>query len=221
MDSMRIEERITNVPWDASLKTHLAADLGWDDSTAIVWFQIAKNGDVRIIDYYENNHKDLSHYAEIIRSKPYWNTMGKMIFPHDVKVTELNFGISRIDRLRDLGINATLSNALPFHDGVEVVRAGLARTYIDERKCATLIKCLENYRRKYDEEQQFYWDEPIRSKYNHGADAVRYLFVSMNKLVDGMSKEARELAFRQAKLGKNQFPDDNFLPGNPFLGRGF
>lgn len=221
MDTMRIEDRIGHIPWDASLKTHLAADLGWDDSTSLVWFQIAKNGDVRIIDYYENNHKELSHYVDIMKSKPY--NMGKYIFPHDVKVHELNFGISRIDRLRDLGINATLSNALPLHDGIEVVRAGLARTYIDEKKCSTLIKCLENYRRKYDEEQQFYWDDPIRSKYNHGADAVRYAFVSMNKLTDGMSKEARDLAFRQSKLGHNQFPqdDNNFMDNNPFLGRNF
>jgi len=223
MDEMRLYERIGSVPWDPSLKTHLSADLGWNDFTSLIWFQIGKMGDIRVIDYYQNNHQDLAHYANIIRSKPYWPTMGKMIFPHDVKVHELNFGISRLDRLRDLGINATLANPLPFHDGVEVVRSVLARTYIDELQCKVLIKCLENYRRKYDEEKQIYWDEPIKSEWNHGADAFRYLAVSINKLTDGLTKEAREIAFRQAKYGNNLPQDDNnlIIPGNPFLGRGF
>ena len=220
MDQMELDERICSVPWNPSLKTHLSADLGWDDNTSLIWFQIEKNGEIKIIDYYENNHKDLAHYAQVIRSKPYWSTMGKMIFPHDVKVHELNFGISRIDRLRDLGINATLANPLPFHDGIEVVRLVLCKTFIDDINCKILVKCLQNYRRKYDEERQIYWDEPIRAKWNHGADAFRYLAVSLNKIGEGLTKEAREIAFRQARFG-NQLPDEQYHPNNPFIGRQF
>ena len=52
-------------------------------------------------------------------------------------------------------------------DGIESVRAGLAKTYIDETKCKPLIKALENYRREYDTEKKIYKAHPLHDQYSH------------------------------------------------------
>jgi hypothetical protein len=76
----REEERICSVPWDRTKRVHTAWDLGYNDSTCIIWFQI--HGQViNIIDSYEDNTKGLDFYAKILRDKPY--LYDKHFIPHD------------------------------------------------------------------------------------------------------------------------------------------
>lgn len=49
--------------YNPALPVHTAWDLGHTDYTAIWFFQVLK-GEVRYIDYYENNREGLPHYAE-------------------------------------------------------------------------------------------------------------------------------------------------------------
>lgn len=57
--------RIRDGVYDPSLPVNTAWDLGYSDDTAIIFWQTV-GGEIRIIDYYENNREDVIHYAEQI-----------------------------------------------------------------------------------------------------------------------------------------------------------
>ena len=70
---------------------------------------------------------------------------------HDITVRELSSGISRVQSLAALGIEATpvpQSNVL---DGINVTRRMLGRTWIDSNRCERGIEALRQYRREYDD----------------------------------------------------------------------
>ena len=68
-----------------------------------------------------------------------------------------------MEREKDIGI------------GIESVRALLSTAFIDQNKCAHLIKCLENYHKKYNDKTQSYSESPLHDWTSHAADSVRYM----------------------------------------------
>jgi phage terminase large subunit len=60
--------RMGVVAYDPELPIRTAWDLGYDDNTAIWWWQIARN-EVRIVDFYQANNQDIDHYAETITQR--------------------------------------------------------------------------------------------------------------------------------------------------------
>ena len=84
-----------------------------------------------------------------LESKPY--IYNKYFFPHDMRVTEwAGPKFTRVEKARQLGIKATIVDEVGLEDGIEYVRSAFGKIWIDEKKCAQLIKCLENYHREYD-----------------------------------------------------------------------
>ncbi|HZW60822.1 MAG TPA: hypothetical protein VFF04_01220, partial [Candidatus Babeliales bacterium] len=178
LDKMRIKGQIGQVPWESSCKVNTAWDLGFTDSCVIIFFQVI-GMTIRIIDYYEKNKEGLEHYVKVLESKPY--SYGKHIFPHDIKVTELGSGITRIEKLRQLGIRATVAENVSIVDGIEAVRSAFSKIWIDETNCRQLIKALENYRQEYDSKRRVYKSQPLHNEFSHAADAMRYLCISLPK----------------------------------------
>lgn len=198
IDKMRLNGQIGIVPWEASFKVHTAWDLGVRDSTSIIFFQTIGQT-VRIIDCYEKNKEGLEHYVKVLESKPY--SYGKHIFPHDIRVMELGSGITRIEKLRQLGIKVTIAEDHEVMDGIESVRSAFSKTWIDEKLGAPLIKALENYRQEYDSKRNIYKMTPLHDQYSHFADAMRYLAVSLPKTRDGMSAEDLDKLYRETVYG--------------------
>ena len=64
----REQGRITKVPYDPHLPVHTAWDIGYADSTVIIFYQI--NGDaIQIFDCYEARGEALTHYAKLITQR--------------------------------------------------------------------------------------------------------------------------------------------------------
>lgn len=187
IDKLRLDERIGNVDWDPSYKVHSCMDLGFSDSTSIVWFQVIGTN-VHVIDAYENSKQSLVHYIEVLNSKPWARNYGKHIAPPDIAVHEYTSGVARIDKARELGIHYTIAQKLSIEDGIEAVRCALPRMYIDERKCGGLIKALENYRQEYDAIKKVYKSQPLHDWSSHYADCMRYLAISLPRLQTSMTK---------------------------------
>jgi len=200
LDRMRVNSQIGIVPWESGFKVHTCWDLGVRDNTSIIFYQTIGQT-VRIIDCYENNKQGLEHYITVINNKPY--TYGKHIFPHDIKVMELGLGMTRIEKLRQLGIKVTVADDISVVDGIEAVRSSLSKVWIDERSCLPLIKALENYRQEYDVRHRVYKSQPLHDKFSHFADAMRYLCISLPKTRDGLSAEELEKRYQEAVYGKN------------------
>lgn len=204
IDTARLEDRITQVPWDAQYPVHTAWDLGPSkDDTAIIFFQCV-GPTIRIIDCYSNKRQGFEHYANYLNSKPY--TYGKHIAPFDIAVFEMGTGLTRYERAKSLGINFTVAPApikVNRQDGIEAVRALLNRVWFDERKAAPLIKALENYRQEWDHTKQVYKLNPLHDWSSHYADAMRYLAISIKKLQTGMTQEDIDRKFKEVHYGQD------------------
>lgn len=195
LDRMRVQGRISDVPWESSFKVHTAWDLGMRDSTTIIFFQTI-GATVRIIDCYENSGFGLDHYIKILQQKPY--AYGKHIAPHDIKVRELGTGQSRLEKARTMGITFTVAPDLSLEDGIEAVRAALSKIWIDSSGCSALIKAIENYRHEYDGKKKSYKNTPLHDWSSHFSDCLRYLCISLPKTRDGATPQDIERNYREA-----------------------
>ena len=194
------ENRISNVPWNKQARVYTAWDLGFGDSCAIIFYQIAGR-EIHIIDYYENHGEGLPHYASILKDKPY--IYADHFAPHDIDSHAFSSGLSAREVGSSLGLKfITLPTLkLRLEDGIEAVRGIFPRVWIDLIKCKQLIKCLENYRKEFDMKMETYRDRPRHDKYSHGADAMRYLAIAVKLNVDsiksGIDDKQSERWFKQ------------------------
>jgi hypothetical protein len=188
LDLMRLDGRITDVPWQPGIPVHTAWDLGYNDPTCILFFQIIGQS-IHIINYYENNQKGGEHYAKIVQQKDY--TYGKHIAPHDIAVHDNFTGAERYKSYFDLGIRFIKPHeshlALTIEDGIEKVRKSLPKMWIDSRHCAPLIKALENYRQEYDIKKQTYKPKPLHNFASHAcftSDTLVLTRTGMRPIID-------------------------------------
>jgi intein-like protein with splicing domain/LAGLIDADG DNA endonuclease family protein len=198
LDRMRLNFQIGQAPWEPSLRVHTAWDLGVRDSTAIIFFQ-NYGSTIRLIDCYEKSSQGLDHYVTLINSKPY--IYGVHLAPHDIGVKEFGTGMTRIEIAKKMGLNFTVVKNIALMDGIESVRSALAKVYIDEVRCKTLIKALENYRREYDSDKKVYKSTPLHDHYSHLADAMRYLCVGHSRTKDGTPPEEFDRLYKEAVYG--------------------
>lgn len=183
LEEAKQDGRICRVPHEKQGKVCTAWDLGFGDSTSIIWYQLVHN-EIHIIDFYENHGKELSHYAKILADKPY--IYDRHFVPHDADKHELSTGLSVREVGSSLGLQFTVLPTLrvSHEDTIECCRGLFPRIWIDDTRCQYLIKAIENYRCEYDEGKQLYKPKPVHDKWSHASDAFRYLCVAVRKYVD-------------------------------------
>jgi phage terminase large subunit len=99
---------------------------------------------------------------------------GRHFLPHDVSQGEWTTGETRINMLREFGIQASLLTKDSIEDGIQAVRSMLPKCYFDGQKCKFGIQSLDFYQRKWNEAMKVYSEKPLHNKHSHGADAFRY-----------------------------------------------
>lgn len=193
MVECRLSNRIGSVPYDPAALVHTAWDLGGaggGDYTAIIFFQICGK-EIHIIDFYQETGMSMAEYIRYVKNKPY--NYGEHIAPHDIGVHEFTTGVSRIVAARRLGIKFVVASKpeekVRIIEGIDALRNVFARLWFDEKRCAELVRCLENYRKEWDERLQRWSDKPVHDWSSHACDAMRYLAVGLNK-VDGHGKDS-------------------------------
>jgi hypothetical protein len=183
MAEAREENRISRVVPDKQQKVYTSWDIGFGDSTAIIFYQIIGN-EIHCIDYYEASGEGLPHYAGVLKDKPY--IYGDHFAPHDIESHAFSSGLSAKEVGSSLGISfITLPTLkLRLEDGIEALRGIFNRLWIDETKCKRLIKCLDNYQKEFDEKNNVYKLRPKHNEFSHGADGMRYLALAVKTHVD-------------------------------------
>lgn len=200
LQEARDEDRISHVAWSKQGRVYTAWDIGYGDSCAIIFYQISGT-EVHVIDYYENHGEGLPHYATVLKDKPY--IYADHFAPHDIESHAFSSGLSAKEVGLSLGLKfITLPTLkLRIEDGIEALRGIFPRLYIDETKCEQLIKCLENYRKEFDQRLEVYKDRPRHDKFSHGADSARYLAIAVKTHVDhrhdGVDDKQSEQWFKQ------------------------
>jgi hypothetical protein len=177
--------------YDRNLDVQVAVDLGMNDTNSLVIFQTYKN-EIRIIDEVCDNGQQISYYTDILKSKPYFENITRVILPHDAEVKELTSGKTRSQVFEEelMGIDIVVLTRADVNEGIEQVRQVLKNLWIDP-KCDYLISCLYNYKKEWDEKRERWRDKPCHDEYSNGADCLRYMAVGSER--DSKIRKSRRL----------------------------
>ena len=183
----RQQKRISNVYTDLNVPVHTSWDLGYNDSTAI-WFFQQCGQEIHLLEYYENSGEALTHYLHYLKSKPY--SYGKHLVPHDAAAHEYSTGLSRVEVARNHGISFTVVADIGLNEGIDAARNILHRCWFDEAKCVKGISALEAYKKEWNDKHGCWASRPLHNFASHGADAFRMLAVGVGKLASkGLTAE--------------------------------
>lgn len=180
------KDQITEVPHDPALKVSTFWDIGVHDYTSILFAQVSRGGQVRIIDHVEARGEGLPYYARILQEKAdedgyfYAHHYG----PHDLAVTEMGTGKTRIEAAQELGIRFRIVPRLPIEDGIHALKMLLPRCFFDRTKLRRALESLRHYHRKYDEKTRTFRSKPHHDFSSHTCDAARYLATALNENYD-------------------------------------
>lgn len=181
MFKLRQDKRLEGVLYDPNLYTHTAWDLGISDSMAIVFFQL-KGDFINIIDYIECNDEDIVYYIDLIKSKPY--KYGTHFAPHDINKRDLLTKKTRLQRAQEeYGLKfQKLPQSKSVIEDINLVRRNFYRVRVNSEKCDRLIQCLDGYQKKWNTKYGVPSNMPADNEFIHGADAFRYMVLSLEFL---------------------------------------
>ena len=177
MKDLTDKNHIRELPSDSATAKMCAWDLGMSDSTSI-WVAETIGGEVRLMDYYENNGQSLSHYIEWLDEKGYRDYT--QILPHDVMVKELQTGKSRFEFLSDAGLQIDVAPKSSVEDGIQAVRRMMPNCWFNKDTTRQGVECLRNYRRVFNEKLNVFQEKPLHDWSSHCADAFRYLALGLD-----------------------------------------
>jgi phage terminase large subunit len=197
-------ERITTVDYDPMFPCHTVWDLGYNDSTAIIWFQVVY-GEIRVLDHHMSNGQAIPYYTGLLAQKEdeFGYKYGTHWLPHDARAKTLASGgksiIEQISTKIDIKHLKIVPN-LSLQDGIQATRLALTRSWFDN-KCEELIECLRQYQREWDDDKKVFRDRPKHDWTSHSADAMRYLSIVWKDEDSPILKDSR---VKGLSVGENE-----------------
>lgn len=188
LTAARKENRVTRVPHEPTVLVDTDWDLGID--AMAVWFsQQLSNGEVRMIDYYEDIGGGLEAAIKAVKgqmpnpgndpridqanSRRARYMYGEHWGPHDIEVREISSGKTRRQIAAGLGLNFKVTPKLGVDEGISATQMFFPRCYFDQRHCEDGLSALANYRRSYNQRLDMFTATPVHDSASHGADAFR------------------------------------------------
>lgn len=154
-------------------------DLGKRDHTAI-WFAQINMGEYRILDFYQNQGKDLPHYFEEIAKRSY--KLSTIWLPHDAEQDRLTGTIASVIRAQYPNNSVRVIKRMARKSiGIEAVRRIFPNCYFDEEKTRTGLKALGKFRYDVDPDTGKYSKEPLHDENSDAADAFAQLALSLQE----------------------------------------
>jgi hypothetical protein len=174
--------------------TFVALDLGFNDDTALILYQVDMDGNPKIIDYYVNNRQPIETYLDWIAG---WSTMVNLKYvylPHDsnAQVIGRQFTIAEqfAKALRPLNIRVGILKKSPrVAYEIPIVKTILGKTKVLKR-CIPMLDKLREY--SYEPSKLAigeYTDIPKARQDDHVADAIRYFAMSYNSRYADLTNE--------------------------------
>lgn len=194
MKQVRQERRICRIPNEAA-PVDTFWDLGVNDDMCI-WFRQKIGPEHRFIDYYSNSGEGLEHYARILKQKAEENrwTYGTHYMPHDASARRLSYEAKSVQEMaQEIGIRPVrVVPRIPSEKvGVEASRVYLRRCWFDEVRTNEGVKCLDNYRKEWDEDRGVYKDRPRHDWASHGYKAFETAAVARDEFEEEWDGEDR------------------------------
>ncbi len=193
--------------YDALMPVYVAMDIGLNDLTVILFFQIC-HGEIRVIDYYEDKNKDVDFYAKyLLQDKRYlYHTI---FLPHDsVKRDPFDIENSYEREFRRLfsGTN-TRFHVLKRMDkqlSISHSRVKLERCVFNLSRVKPWLDQLAKYRKTWNEGQGRYDEKPWHNISSNYADAYQYMAQAVGHIEAVGSTNSRIDLHKQAVESRNR-----------------
>lgn len=176
--------------YDALLPVYVAMDIGVNDLTVMVFFQIA-HGEIRVIDYYEDKNKGVDFYAKfLLQDKGYlYHTI---FLPHDsVKRDPLDTNNTyERDFRRLFSSTNTRFHVLRRMDkqlSISHTKIMLDRCVFNVSRVKPFLDKVAKYRKKWNESQGRYIEDPLHNEASNFGDCLQYLCAAVAHIETGAS----------------------------------
>jgi hypothetical protein len=171
MARVRREGRICRTPIE-----RVPVDTFWDlgvNDDMVIWFRQRVGPEHRFIDYYSDSGEGLEHYARILkeRADEHGYIYGIHHLPHDGDARRLSFKAKSVRQMfEEIGVKPIIvvPRIATEKSGIEASRGYLPKCWFDESRCAEGIRCLDNYRKEWDDERGTWKDRPRHDWASHG-----------------------------------------------------
>ncbi len=172
------EGRITQVLPLCGVPVQTAWDLGYDDATAIWFFQVVGPKEVHFVGYYENSNRDIKHYCDTVHN---WavdhgltrECFGKHWVPHDAANKLLAAGgRSIVQQAAEHGVKMYVVGATSQQNSIEALRKTLEYCWFDEQECGEGIAALKQYQFEFDDSKKVFRSKPRHDWASNGSDAA-------------------------------------------------
>lgn len=163
--------------YDALESVYVAMDIGVNDLTVITFFQVI-HGEIRIIDYYEDNNKGVEFYCRFLHvDKPY---LYRTIFlPHDSVhrdnlVVENSYKQDFEKYFSHMGTDILVLPKTDKNLNISNAKIKIDRCVFCLSKVQPLVHQLQKYRKQWSESLGRYLDKPLHDISSNYADSFIY-----------------------------------------------
>lgn len=187
MQQAETEGRITLIPKNYS-PVDIYFDLWRNDATS-VWFKQNDGMYYNFIHYYEDSWKYISKYFDYIDNYIGENKLqlNFIYLPHDSKQKRIDSELSTYE----LAVERYWSHKIKYVErtnstikDINKVREVLPKCRFDKESTVGWIRCLENYKKEYDDKKKVFRDNPRHDWASHWADSFRYFAVTVRNDID-------------------------------------
>jgi len=176
---------INNNLYDALEPVYVAMDIGVNDLTVIVFFQVI-HGEIRIIDYYKDNNKGADFYCKfLLNEKPY--IYRTIYLPHDARkrdgvIVENTWQREFTKHFSHAGTHVVVLKKTDEAINISNAKIKLDRCVFNLLKTKELISYLSKFRKKWSEQYGKYLDEYYHDTSSHYAFGFIYAMQAVNKI---------------------------------------
>ena len=179
----RKEGRISKdaATYDPTRPVFTVWDLGIRDAMSIGFFQ-KKDGNIKMIDFYEASNEGLPHFIKHLKDKPYvYKTHWA---PHDIEVREQTTGKSRRETASKLGIEFEVVPKMVREERIESARIVWSKMWVNERTCEDFVQKIKYYRKEWDEKNLVFKEKPLHDYTSNAADMFSYMSVIEEQMLN-------------------------------------
>lgn len=199
MTMLRRAKRIRDIPVSPTLPVNTYWDIGKNDMMTI-WLHQQFQGEHRMVGYYENSGETWAHYRRWYKDflEAYDSLEGQHFAPHDI--VNRQFGKERLvtaeELAREAGFNFIKVPRIAAKSiAIEYARKTIPIIWVDEARCATGIKHLDNYKKQWNDVLSVWRDDPLHDDASHGADGFMTFATALQTgLVRGEVKKKKRRA---------------------------
>lgn len=152
---------------------HTVWDLGWSDATAVWFFQIL-NGQIRVLDYWEQNFAEPKDLVKMLLQKSKINSFkySEHYFPHDAAFKlQAAAGKSMFEQLAQMGVKGKIMPSTTTNNSINAGRVALNNAWFDMDNCVEGVERLRGWRYAFSQKSQIFSEKPIHDHNSHASDA--------------------------------------------------